>query len=95
MAGRVVGPTGDGIKGAEVVVRRSGMTPVRALADASGAFRVALRGECASYVVSLSAKSGGDTVGTSARRHLCPGDALPVDARVVTHGHFLWVPGPR
>lgn len=95
VVGRVVGPTGDGIKGAEVVVRRSGMTPVRALADANGAFRMALRGECASYVVSLRAKSGGDTVNTSARRHLCPGDALPVDARVVTHGHFLWVPGPR
>ena len=93
--GRVLGPSGDGLEGAEVIVRRAGMTPVRALADSSGAFRVALRGRCASYLVSLSAKSQGDTVDTSARRRLCPGDSLPVDARVVTQGNFLWVPGPR
>jgi hypothetical protein len=93
--GRVLGPSGDGLEGAEVIVRRAGMTPVRALADSSGAFRVALRGRCASYLVSLSAKSQGDTVDTSARHRLCPGDSLPVDARVVTQGNFLWVPGPR
>jgi hypothetical protein len=91
----VLGPTGDGLEGAEIVVRRTGMAPVRTLADTSGAFRVALRGDCATYFVSLQAEAQGDTVGTSARRHLCPGDSLPVDARVVTHGHFLWVPGPR
>lgn len=93
--GRVLGPTGDGLEGAEIVVRRTGMRPVRTVADPSGAFRVALRGDCATFTVSLRAEARGDTMRTSARRHLCPGDSLPVDARVVMQGHFLWIPGPR
>ncbi len=93
--GRVTGPAGDGLEGAEIEVRGPGMAPVRRLADASGAFRVALEGSCRTYVVALSAESGGDTVETTSRHRLCPGDSLPVDARVVSQGHFLWIPGPR
>ena len=93
--GRVTGPSGNGLEGAEIEVRSQGMSPVRRLADASGAFRVAFDGSCSQYVLALSAESGGDTVETTSRHRLCPGDSLPVDARVVTQGHFLWIPGPR
>jgi hypothetical protein len=93
--GRIVGASGDGLEGAEVVVRRAGMEPARALTNSSGRFRVSFRAACATYDVSLAAVASGDEVATSTTSRLCPGDSLPVDARVVTHGTFLWVPGPR
>jgi hypothetical protein len=93
--GRVLEPDGGGLDGAQVVVRRSGRRAGSAVSDDAGAFRVELRGGCASYRIAIRARSAGSTVETVAGRRLCPGDALPVDVRVVTQGHFLWVPGPR
>ena len=93
--GRVVEPDGGGVDGAHVIVRRGGRTAGTAVSDDAGAFRVELAGACAVYDISVRARALGSTVTTAARRQLCPGDALPVDVRIVTQGHFLWVPGPR
>lgn len=93
--GRVLEAAGGGLEGAEVVVRRLGATPARTWSDENGAFRMSLRGGCASYLVVLRAEVQGEDLDSTSRRRLCPGDSLPVDARVTTQGHFLWVPGPR
>jgi hypothetical protein len=93
--GRVLQVDGSGLEGATIEVRRSGRLAGTTVSDDAGAFRVELRGRCAAYAISLRAKTQGSTVATVSRHRLCPGDALPVDARVVTQGHFLWVPGPR
>lgn len=93
--GRVLAPDGGGLRGARIEVRRTGRTAGTAVSDDAGAFRVSLAGSCAVYDISLRARTQGSTVTAATRRQLCPGDALPVDARVVTQGHFLWVPGPR
>ena len=93
--GRVLGAAGDGLAGATVTARRVGGISRETRTSADGSFRVALRGGCARYVVSLEARADGETFTERATRHLCPGDSLPVDARVITTSHFLWVPGPR
>jgi hypothetical protein len=93
--GRIIEPDGGGLKGARVVVRRGDRPAGVAVSNDAGAFRVELRGGCALYVIAIDAGAVGARVTTDIRRRLCPGDALPVDARVVTQGHFLWVPGPR
>jgi hypothetical protein len=93
--GRVVAADGSALQGATVEVRREGRLVGKALSDDAGEFRVRLRGPCTGYAISVRAESQGSTVATSSRRRLCPGDALPIDARVLTYGHFLWVPGPR
>jgi hypothetical protein len=93
--GRVLEANGGGLRGARIDVRRTGRTAGTAVSDNAGAFRVELPGSCAVYDISLRARADGSTVSTATRHQLCPGDALPVDARVVTQGHFLWVPGPR
>ena len=93
--GRVLKADGGGLQGAQIVVRESGHPVGNAQSRDSGAFRVDLRGSCAAYDISIRARASGSNVDATTRRQLCPGDALPVDARVVTEGHFLWVPGPR
>jgi hypothetical protein len=93
--GRVLEADGGGLDGAQIVVRASGRTAVGARSRDDGAFRVDLRGRCAAYEISIRARANGSNVDAATSRQLCPGDALPVDARVVTQGHFLWVPGPR
>jgi hypothetical protein len=94
--GRVLNSTGGGLKGAHVEVRRAGrIAGTFGMSNAAGAFRVRLPGSCAVYEISVRARAQGSTVATTVRHRLCPGDALPIDARVVTQGHFLWVPGPR
>jgi hypothetical protein len=93
--GRVLSSTGNGVKGAHVVVRRPGHRAVVGTSNAAGAFRVALPGRCSAYTVSIKASVQGSNVAATVRHHLCPGDALPVDAHVTTQGQFLWVPGPR
>jgi hypothetical protein len=93
--GRIIESGGGGLDGARIVIRRSGRQVGSAVSDDAGAFRVELGGGCASYRISIRARALGSDVDTVARRRLCPGDALPVDVRVVTQGHFLWVPGPR
>ena len=93
--GRVVEPDGGALDGVQVDVRRAGRVAASTVTDDDGAFRVDLRGECASYRIVLHGRVQGSTVETAAQRRLCPGDALPIDARVVTQGHFVWVPGPR
>jgi hypothetical protein len=96
VAGRVLNSSGGGVKGAHIEVRRVGRDAgAFGLSNAAGSFRVQLPGSCAVYEISVQARAEGSTVATTARRRLCPGDALPIDARVVTQGHFLWVPGPR
>lgn len=93
--GRVIEPDGGGLKGAHVAVRRAGRVAGVGVSNEAGAFRVAVAGSCAVYDISVRARALGSTVTAAARRQLCPGDALPVDVRVITQGHFLWVPGPR
>jgi hypothetical protein len=93
--GRVLEADGGGLDGAQIVVRRSGRPAGTAVSDDAGAFRVELRGSCASYRIAIRARALGSNVKAVAQRQLCPGDALPVDVRVVTQGHFIWVPGPR
>lgn len=93
--GRVLEADGGGLQGAQIVVREGGRPVGNARSRDDGAFRVDLRGSCAAYDIAIRARTSGSNVDAGTRRELCPGDALPVDARVVTEGHFLWVPGPR
>lgn len=93
--GRVLEANGSGLEGAEVAVARAGGGKEITRSGESGAFRVVLSGSCSTYTVSLRADANGDDIQAASRARLCPGDSLPVDARVVTLGHFLWVPGPR
>jgi hypothetical protein len=93
--GRVLDSDGGGLGGAQVIVVRSGRATGRAVSSDAGTFRIDLRGSCAIYNILLRARALGTDVESATRRHLCPGDALPIDAQVVTQGHFLWVPGPR
>lgn len=93
--GRVLEADGSGLEGARIEVRRSGRLAGTTVSDDAGAFGVELRGGCSAYAVTLRAETQGSTVATDLRHQLCPGDALPIDARIVTHGHFIWVPGPR
>jgi hypothetical protein len=95
VVGRVLGSDGGGLKGARVDVRVGPRTTGSALTNAGGAFRVKLLGRCALYTVLIRASTQGSNPTATVRRRLCPGDALPVDARVVTQGQFLWIPGPR
>jgi hypothetical protein len=93
--GRVLSADGGGLEGAQIVVRAHGRPAGTVRSRDDGAFRIDLRGRCAAYDVLIRARASGSTVDADTNRQLCPGDALPVDARVVTQGHFLWVPGPR
>ena len=93
--GRAVKPDASGLGGLRVEVRRGGGIAAAAVSDRTGKFRVDLIGGCGVYEVTLRARWQGSALETEARRRLCPGDALPLDARIVTQGHYLWVPGPR
>lgn len=93
--GRVVEPDASGLGGARIEVRRTGDTSAAAVSDTAGRFRVDLAGGCGSYEVVMRATWKGSALEDRARRRLCPGDSLPIEARVVTQGHYLWVPGPR
>lgn len=93
--GRVLNSSGGGLGGAEIVVRSQGRQLASVRSHDNGTFRIDLGRRCATYDVSIHARSAGTNVRTATSRQLCPGDALPVDAHVVTEGHFLWVPGPR
>lgn len=93
--GRVLEPDESGLGGLRVEVRRGGVVSGAAVSDRSGSFRVDLTDGCGLYEISLWATWQGSTVRRRARHRLCPGDALPLDARIVTQGHYLWVPGPR
>ena len=93
--GRVLEADGGGLQGAQIVVREGGRPVGNGRSRDSGAFRIDLPGGCASYDISIRARASGSGVDAATQRRLCPGDALAVDARVVTEGHFLWVPGPR
>jgi hypothetical protein len=92
--GRVLEADGGGLQGARIEVRGGGRE-VAGVSAGDGRFRVELTGGCASYLISLHADAAGSPVESESRRRICPGDAVPVLARVVTHGHFVWVPGPR
>lgn len=92
--GRVLEADGGGLEGAQIEVRGGGKETGDVSAD-DGRFRVELRGRCTSYLISLQVDAAGSPVETESQRRICPGDAVPVVARVVTHGHFIWVPGPR
>ncbi len=93
--GRILTAKGSGLEGARVAVLGPGGERETASSGPDGAFRVFLGGGCSMYTVLVRAEASGDDVETTSRARLCPGDSLPVDARVVTYGHYLWVPGPR
>jgi hypothetical protein len=94
--GRFLEADGSPLAGAHVDVERAGggMTAKSVSAD-DGTFRVEVSGGCSAYTISLRADAQGSPVAAESQRRICPGDAVPVVARVVTQGHFLWVPGPR
>lgn len=93
--GRVLEAGGGGLEGARIEIERAGRTAATTVSGDGGAFRLELDGGCSVYAISIRSEASGDPVEADARRRLCPGDSLPVVARVETHGHFLWVPGPR
>jgi hypothetical protein len=93
--GRAVEPDASALRGLRVEVRRAGSTAAAGVTDRDGTFRVDLRGGCGTYEIVLRATWQGSKLERGARRRLCPGDSLPLEARVVTQGHYLWVPGPR
>jgi hypothetical protein len=93
--GRAVEPDQSGLGGLRIEVRRGGGIAAAAVSDRAGRFRVDLAGGCGVYHVKLEGTWRGSDLASQARRRLCPGDALPLDARVITQGHYLWVPGPR
>lgn len=93
--GRVVEPDASGLGGMHIEVGRGGVIAGRAVSDRAGKFRIELKGVCGVYEVTLRATWQGSALERRTRRRLCPGDALPLDARIVTQGHYLWVPGPR
>jgi hypothetical protein len=93
--GRILNSGGGGLDGAKIVVDRHGRPVGQAVSGSAGTFRIDVHGTCALYRISVRAHDAGSNVETTADRQLCPGDALPVDAQVVTEGHFIWVPGPR
>jgi hypothetical protein len=95
VVGRVLTSGGGGLKDARITVRSADGVARTTSSDAAGAFRVALPGRCSLYTVTIRAKADGSNVSALVRHRLCPGDALPIDANVVTQGQFLWVPGPR
>jgi hypothetical protein len=95
VVGRVLSAGGGGLKGAHIAVRAADGRFAAGTSDASGAFRVSVPGRCAVYTVRIRAATQGSTIKATLRHRLCPGDALPVNAHVVTQGQFLWVPGPR
>jgi hypothetical protein len=92
--GRAIEPDADGLGGVRIEVR-GGRELEAAVSDRAGRFRVDLTGGCGVYDVFVAARWQGSALESRARRRLCPGDALPLEARIVTQGHFLWVPGPR
>jgi hypothetical protein len=93
--GRILNSSGGGLDGARVLVARRGEAVGRAITDGAGTFRIDVRGSCGVYRILVRAHAAGSDVDTAARRQLCPGDALPVDAQIETQGHFIWIPGPR
>jgi hypothetical protein len=93
--GRVVEPDASGLGGSRIEVRRDGEVPATAVSDEAGRFRIDLAGSCGTYEIVLRTSWQGSALEDRGRRRLCPGDSLPLDARVVTQGHYLWVPGPR
>jgi hypothetical protein len=93
--GKAIEPDASGLGGVRVEVRQRGGIAVTAVSDRTGTFRVDLRGGCGVYDVTVRARWHGSALEREARRRLCPGEALPLEARVVTQGHYLWVPGPR
>jgi hypothetical protein len=95
IVGRVLTSGGSGLEGARIDVHSSDGLARTTSSNTAGAFRVALPGRCALYRVAIRATADGSEVTATVRHRLCPGDALPVDARIVTQGQFLWVPGPR
>jgi hypothetical protein len=95
VTGRVLTSGGGGLDGARIEVRHTGRRVASGLSSASGAFRVLLARHCETYEITVRAPAQGTTATSTVRRRLCPGDALPLDARVVMQDHFIWVPGPR
>ena len=93
--GRFLEPDDGGLSGMRVLVRRGRAIAAESVSDRNGRFRVELRGSCGVYRVTLRATWQGSSLAGGTQRRLCPGDALPLDGRVITQGHILWVPGPR
>jgi hypothetical protein len=77
-----------------VTVARGGEISATAVSDEAG-FRIDLVGSCGTYEIALRTSWQGSALEHRGRRRLCPGDSLPLDAPVVTQGHYLCVPGPR
>jgi hypothetical protein len=93
--GRVVEPDASGLGGSRIEVRRDGDISATAVSDEAGRFRIDLVGSCGTYEIVLRTTWQRSALEDRGRRRLCPGDSLPLDARVITQGHYLWVPGPR
>lgn len=91
--GRVLEATGDPVEDAEVRLVRVGGRETATRTGERGYFRADVTGSCAAYriVFRLDADRG-TSAETGVAREICPGDAVEVEARVVTDGQLVWVP---
>lgn len=89
--GRVHDASGDGVADVEVRVERPGVRAVVGQSGERGYFRVDVVGACNRYRVVLRLPESEDAA-TEFGRELCPGDAVEVDARLVSEGQLVWVP---
>jgi hypothetical protein len=90
--GRVRRADGDGVRGARLVLARSGAAQSVATTGAQGFYRVGVRGDCGPYEIDVAARDSGRTLGRHLHRYLCPGQELELSARVVSTGNFVWFP---
>jgi hypothetical protein len=88
--GRLVEADGDGIEDAEIRVSGPGMEPRVAHSGERGYFRLDLRGACAAPRIDVVVDA--ESLRTTLRRDLCPGEALELDARLVRASRLTWGP---
>ena len=90
--GRILEADGDAVSGAQLTVWLPGSAPQTTTAGERGFFRLDVRGGCGNYEIDLAARSGGRSLERRLAHHLCPGQALEVEGRIVASGNFVWVP---
>lgn len=90
--GRVLEAAGDPLEGAEVRLVGPGRVSRVARTGGRGYFRLDVQGSCAAYRIVFRVRGEGGPSEETIPRELCPGDAVEIDARVVTEGQFVWVP---
>ena len=90
--GRVLEAAGDPVEDAEVRLVRAGGAIRATHTGERGYFRLDVTGSCASYRIVFRVRGESERTEKELARELCPGDAVEIEARVVTDGQFIWVP---